>query len=63
MQRPDNILEVDDLSVRFGATRVLQNLTFTVRRGMSLAIIGPNGVGKAVLLRTLLGSIPSEGAI
>jgi zinc transport system ATP-binding protein len=63
MQRPDNILEVDDLSVRFGATRVLQNLTFTVKRGMSLAIIGPNGVGKTVLLRTLLGSIPSEGAI
>jgi zinc transport system ATP-binding protein len=65
MQSPgaDNVLEVRDLSVRFGATRVLNDLTFDVRRGMSLAIIGPNGVGKSVLLRALLGSLPSEGDI
>jgi zinc transport system ATP-binding protein len=62
-QRPDNVLEVANLSVRFGSTPVLKNLTFSVRSGMSLAIIGPNGVGKTVLLRALLGSIPSQGAI
>jgi zinc transport system ATP-binding protein len=60
---PDNILEVTDLSVRFGSTAVLRHLTFSIPAGMSLAIIGPNGVGKSVLLRALLGSIPSEGAI
>jgi zinc transport system ATP-binding protein len=60
---PDTILEVDDLSVRFGAVHVLKDLTFTVQRGTSLAIIGPNGVGKSVLLRALLGSIPSDGTI
>jgi zinc transport system ATP-binding protein len=63
MQQPDNVLEVADLSVQFGAAHVIQHLTFTVRRGMCLAIIGPNGVGKSVLLRALLGSIPSEGVI
>jgi zinc transport system ATP-binding protein len=59
----DHILEVDRLSVRFGATQVLKDLTFTVPRGTSLAIIGPNGAGKSVLLRALLGSIPSDGVI
>lgn len=63
MPKPDSILEVDGLRVRFGATDVLENLTFTVRPGTSLAILGPNGVGKTVLLRALLGSIPSEGII
>jgi zinc transport system ATP-binding protein len=57
------ILEVDQLSVGFGATRVLANLSFTVSRASSLAVIGPNGAGKTVLLRALLGSIPHEGSI
>jgi zinc transport system ATP-binding protein len=57
------MLEVDDLSVRFGATRIFKNLKFSLKRGESLAIIGPNGIGKSVLLKALLGSIPSEGVI
>ena len=56
-------LEVRDLSVGFGDTRVLQNVTFTLQQGASLAIIGPNGAGKSVLLRALLGSIQSHGRI
>jgi zinc transport system ATP-binding protein len=56
-------LEVRDLSVGFGDTPVLHNLTFTLQSGASLAIIGPNGAGKSVLLRALLGSIPSQGHI
>jgi len=60
---PDNVLEVEQLSVRFGARQVIRDLAFTVAQGTSLAIIGPNGVGKSVLLRALLGSIPSDGVI
>jgi zinc transport system ATP-binding protein len=63
IQHPETILEVDDLSVRFGKSPVFKNLAFTVRRGEALAIIGPNGIGKSVLIRALLGSIPSEGSI
>ena len=42
---------------------MLRNLTFSVSHGSALAIIGPNGVGKSVLLRTLVGSVPYSGVI
>jgi zinc transport system ATP-binding protein len=58
-----NTLEVNDLSVHFGATRVLKDLSFRVPKGSALAIIGPNGAGKTVLLRTLIGSLPFTGSV
>jgi zinc transport system ATP-binding protein len=59
----DDVLQVDHLSVRFGPTDVLTDLGFRVAEGSSLAIIGPNGSGKTVLFRALLGGIPYRGAI
>jgi zinc transport system ATP-binding protein len=56
-----NVLEVDHLSVSFGETKVLADLTFQVARGSCLAVIGPNGAGKTVLLRALIGSLPYSG--
>ena len=38
-------------------------MTFRVEVGTSLAIIGPNGSGKTVLLKALIGAVPAEGAI
>ena len=58
-----NILEVDGLTVAFGSTRVLDELSFRVRQGECLAIIGPNGSGKTVLFQALIGSIPVRGRI
>ena len=60
---PEKTLEVSDLSVHFGATRVLADLSFRVAKGTALAIIGPNGAGKTVLLRTLIGSLPFAGTV
>ena len=40
---------------------MLTDVNFSVARGASLAIVGPNGAGKTVLLRALIGAIPSTG--
>ena len=58
-----NRLEVDDLSVRFGASVVLSHLSFEVAAGDTLAVIGPNGAGKSVLFQALVGSLSSEGTV
>ncbi|MGH7813148.1 MAG: metal ABC transporter ATP-binding protein [Candidatus Binataceae bacterium] len=58
-----NALEVERLSVSFGKTKVLDDLSFGVERGTTLAIIGPNGAGKSVLFRALIGAIPYRGAV
>jgi zinc transport system ATP-binding protein len=60
---PSPALEVEHLSVAFGATRVLDDLSFRVAAGTSLAIIGPSGAGKTVLFRALIGVVPSTGTI
>jgi zinc transport system ATP-binding protein len=61
--RVDDVLEVSHLSIRFGEMRVVTDLSFGVARGTSLAIIGPNGSGKTVLFKALIGSIPFAGDV
>jgi zinc transport system ATP-binding protein len=58
-----HVLEVEDLFVGFGKTDVLRGLTFSVEEGSSLAIIGPNGSGKTVLFKALIGALPYRGRI
>ncbi len=58
------ILEVSDLRVRFGQQQVLRDISITVPRGQTLAIIGESGCGKTVLLKTLIGLIqPQHGSV
>jgi zinc transport system ATP-binding protein len=57
------ILDVANLSVRFGRTAVLTDVTFHVEAGASLAVIGPNGAGKTVLFRALIDAIPYAGTV
>ena len=60
---PRNAVEVEDLAVRLGGTNILRGVTFSLPRASCLAIIGPNGAGKTVLLRALIGALPSTGKI
>ena len=59
----DIILEVKNLSVNLDHEKILEDISFTVKRGEALAIIGPNGAGKTVLFRTLLGLLPHRGIV
>ena len=59
----DCALQVENLTVRFGDMTVLKDLSFSVRRGSTLAVIGPNGSGKTVLFRALIGALTHEGNI
>lgn len=56
-------LEVVSLGVSFGATPVLRELSFAVRDGAGVAVIGPNGSGKTVLFKALIGALPYTGTI
>ena len=62
-QYAGSVLEVDRLTVSFDDTVILADLSFSVARGASLAVIGPNGSGKTVLFRALIGAIPYAGTI
>ncbi len=59
----DPILEVNDLSVRFGNFPALDHITFTIDKPEIIAVIGPNGSGKTTLLKAILGLIPYNGEI
>lgn len=58
-----NALEVSGLTVRFGDRTILENLAFGVSAGSTLAVIGPNGSGKTVLFKALIGAVPCEGTV
>ena len=48
-------LEVSDLTKAYGATKVLEGISFTLRPGGCTALIGPNGAGKSTLVECIAG--------
>ena len=56
------VVEVRGVTKRFGRTVAVDDLSFTVRRGLVTAFLGPNGAGKTTTLRIILGlARPDEG--
>ena len=60
----DTVLEVSDISKKFGETVLIDHLSFTVPRGAIIGIVGGNGAGKSTLFRMIAGTQqPDSGAV
>jgi zinc transport system ATP-binding protein len=58
------VLAADDLTVELGGLPVLRGISFSVKVGEAVALMGGNGSGKSTLVRTLLGLLPHQrGAV
>jgi branched-chain amino acid transport system ATP-binding protein len=63
MSRGDVLLRVEDLTVSYGNIRALNGISFEVRDGEIVTLIGANGAGKSSALRALSGLVPFSGRI
>jgi len=62
--RREPLLQVDDITVRFGAVQALADVSVDIFRGEIVAIIGPNGAGKTTLINVISGFYhPQQGRI
>ncbi len=57
------LLEVKNLTVKLEENIILENISFKVKEGEILTILGQNGIGKSVLIKALLGLLPYTGEI
>ena len=55
------ILQVNEINTYYGMSHILQNVSFEVRTGEVVALLGRNGVGKTTALRSVMGISPSRG--
>jgi branched-chain amino acid transport system ATP-binding protein len=53
-----SLLSVEDLVVRHGLLQAVRGVSFSIKRGQTLALVGANGAGKTTLLRAIAGAHP-----
>ena len=60
----DSILKVEGLSVSYGDNpAIIEDISFSLKKGERLAIVGKNGAGKSTLAKALCGFVPSQGKL
>ena len=52
------LIEITDLSIRYGSKLVLQNINLSLADGEIVTIVGPNGSGKTTLFKAIIGTAP-----
>jgi ABC-type Mn2+/Zn2+ transport system ATPase subunit len=61
---PSRLVSVEGLAASYGGPLVLEGVTFDLRAGERIAVLGANGGGKSTLFRVLLGELtPQEGTV
>ena len=53
----------EDLRKDYGNLNVFKDVTFTIKRGEKVALVGKNGAGKSTLVKCIMGEIPFEGKL
>lgn len=60
----DNIIEIKDLTKKYGGTIAINNINLNIKKGKIIGILGPNGSGKTTLIKLLTGLLhPTNGEI
>ncbi|WP_066320578.1 ABC-F family ATP-binding cassette domain-containing protein [Bacillus sp. FJAT-29814] len=57
-QSGNDVLTVDSLAVGYDGEKVSEGISFRVFKGDSIALVGPNGIGKSTLLKTIIKRLP-----
>ena len=58
---PQVLVRFSDVRKRFGAKIIFTDLTLDILRGETITVMGASGIGKSVMLKMLIGLIPSDG--
>lgn len=63
-QSGNEVLNIHSLAIGYDAQPISQNISFRLTRGESIALVGPNGIGKSTLLKTIMQKLsPLQGSI
>ena len=58
-----SVLEVRQLSARYGRVEALHDISLSVADGEFVAVLGPNGAGKSTLMRAIMGLVANSGDV
>ncbi|MEH7121978.1 ABC-F type ribosomal protection protein [Bacillus sp. JJ1773] len=58
-QTGNEVLKVESVAVGYNDELISKNISFRITRGESIALVGPNGIGKSTLLKTIIEKLPS----
>ena len=58
-----SVLEVRQLSARYGRVEALHDISLSVADGEFVAVLGPNGAGKSTLMRAIMGLVVNSGDV
>ena len=56
-------LEFKEVTISINSIKILDNISFKIEKGQTIYLVGNNGSGKSILVKTLLGFIPYQGQI